>query len=86
MFNHCQVNNMEECYKYFSCSKTDCPAYGSKGINCWKIEGTLCHHPLVEFFDAKLSETGKRKCDGCVYYVIAGKGWSIMGPDNGATV
>ena len=75
MFNCCEVLfKMEECYKYFSCTKTDCPAYERKDINCWDIEETLCHHPLIEYFHTKLSEVGKKKCDGCAYYVTARKG------------
>ena len=67
---------MEECYQYFSCTKKDCPAYGKKDINCWEMEETLCHHPLVEYFDKKLSELGKRKCDGCAQYVTKREGVS----------
>lgn len=64
---------MEECYKYFKCTKTDCPAYGKEGVKCWEIEETLCHHPLVEYFDEKLSELGRKKCDGCAYYLAEKK-------------
>ena len=75
MFNCCEVLvKMEECYEYFSCTKTECPAYGKKDVNCWEAEETLCHHPLIEYFQEKLSEVGKKKCDGCAYYMTARKG------------
>ncbi len=31
------------CWEYQKCSvKDECPAYPSKGCQCWNVEGTLC--------------------------------------------
>jgi signal transduction histidine kinase len=49
-----------KCWEVEKCEKTDCPAYGSAGVMCWYVDGTLCHGQPSGKFPEKLDEC--RKC------------------------
>ena len=60
--------NMEKCYNYFNCKKTECVMFQNKGEqSCWETEGTLCFFPP---FKSIIEETNqKEKCNFCLYKI-----------------
>ncbi len=58
---------MEKCYEYFNCTKTDCPMYGRKDVNCWEIEETLCSHPALELIRKRIG-IKIEACEKCIYF------------------
>ncbi len=61
-----EVFNMEKCYDYFDCDKTECIMFQDKSDKpCWDTEGTLCFFsPLTPIIEAN---NGSKKCDYCLY-------------------
>ncbi len=51
------------CWKFMSCGKTECPAYGDTRHRCWYIAGTLCPS-CVEGENAQKMKT----CRSCTVY------------------
>lgn len=58
--------NMEKCYEYFDCKKTECTVFQHKGKKvCWETENTLCFFPPLTPLIQGVSQ--KEKCDFCLY-------------------
>jgi diguanylate cyclase (GGDEF)-like protein/PAS domain S-box-containing protein len=43
-----------KCWEVFECQEKDCPAYKSKGFNCWLIAGNHCYKQIEGKFLEKL--------------------------------
>ncbi len=53
------------CREAKNCTKSDCPAYDSRNMACWRIEDTLCHERGLSL-DEKMNT-----CRECVVYTTA---------------
>jgi len=55
------IEDMICCWKYFTCNKEKCPAYGSDDRRCWFVSGTYCRNEIAEKFPEKLEVC--KECD-----------------------
>lgn len=46
--------SLQQCYEYFHCIDTECPAYGKKTTKCWQIAGTHCKGKIMRNYYEKL--------------------------------
>jgi len=51
------------CWKFMSCEKRQCPAYGDSRHRCWYIAGTLCPSCVEGEYDRKI-----KTCRNCAVY------------------
>jgi len=52
-----------KCWEILNCDRTQCPAYGRRDLNCWFVDGTLCHGTSMSSASDKLG-----KCYHCRAY------------------
>ena len=63
-----ELFNMEKCYDYFDCNKTECVIFQNKGDKpCWDTEGTLCFFSALTPIIETNNENENEKCDYCLY-------------------
>ena len=43
-----------ECWEYFQCNESECPAYRSEDLRCWLFPGTHCRNDIQGKFIEKL--------------------------------
>jgi hypothetical protein len=55
-----------DCWEYKACSdnvRLACPAYPDKGLECWKVTGTMCDNGKMAMATVMEKISFCRKCD-----------------------
>lgn len=57
-----------KCYEVKDCTRTDCPAHGSRNRACWRINGTYCNGDVPMQIGKSGNEKIEKYCINCEIY------------------